>query len=202
MMFAIRAAAIAALLLLTACATIPPPSLSIASIQQFRIVDVVIEGVDVIRSWPSEEKAVIETGAIDAETANRLQSQSASQFPVLRAHFQKVLTARLKDEFATHVSPILIGARPVKAVVRLRVFDIPSAARRVLVDQDIKIQADIDLVDPATRAILLHYQGPYRMQQLVGGVATVVALAFEPADPSIGMTKEYVAAYAAWLLRN
>ena len=198
----IRVLALVSVLFLGACVTVAPPSLPAASIQQFRIADVTVEGIEVIQSWPVEEGAVVKGEHLPPETVNRLQSEPASNFPVMRAHFQRVLSARFKSEFAAKVSPLLNGARPVKAVVRLKKFDVPSVARRILVDQHAKLQMDIDLVDPVSGAILLHYEGPFQSQFLMGGVSTVVAVAVEQADPTLGMTSDYIGAYGSWLLKN
>lgn len=196
----LRAVTLLPILFLSACMTVAPPSLPVSSIQQFRIVDVAVEGIEVIKSWPAEEGAVLKAEALPPETVNRLQSEPASNFPVMRAHFQKVLTARFKSEFANRITPLLNGPRPVKAIVRLKTFDVPSVARRIFVDQHAKLQVGIDLVDPANGSVLLRYEGPLRTQFLLGGVSTVVAVAIEPTDPTLPMTGDAVAASGSWLL--
>ncbi|WP_027172958.1 hypothetical protein [Methylobacterium sp. 10] len=201
MLSALRALALLSTLLLSACVT-PPHSVSLTTVQQFNIVDVSVEGIEVIQSWPSEEGVVVKAENFDAVAINRLQSESASKFPAMRAHFQKVLTERFKAEFATHVSAKLLGTRPVKAIVKLKQFDVPSVARRIFIDQDVKVQMDIDLVDKRTGDILVSYKGPFQSMPLFGGLSTVIAVAVEPVDPTIRMTDRYIEGYGTWLLRN
>ena len=109
---------------------------------------------------------------------------------------------RLKLEFASQVSPLFGGARPVKAIVRLKNFDVPSAARRVFVDNDSKMKADIDLVDASTGASVLNYEGPFRSRRLIGGLATPIALALDQSDTGYSMLTEYVTTYRNWLLKS
>jgi hypothetical protein len=194
--------AVATMLLLAGCMSAPPHSLSIANLQQYRIADVSVEGVEVIRSWPVQEETFVKATAADQETINRLQSEPAANFPGLRAHMHRVLTERFKLEFSSQVSPIFTGPKPVKAVVRLTTFDVPSGARRVLIDQDAKIKANIDLVDAATGAPILHYEGPFRSRRLIGGLATAIAVAFDRSDVGYSLVTDYMTAYRDWLLQR
>jgi len=183
------------------CVTVPPPSIGLSDFQKYRITDVAVEGVDVIHSWPAEEAAFLKSNA-DPDIANRLQSEPASNFPAVRAHFQRALEGRLRAEFATTVSPIFTGPRPLRAVVRLKAFDVPSTARRVFVDNHAKLQADIELVDPASKSVILRYQGPYWRRALIGGLATGLALAIDRSDMGSSQITDYMTAYRSWLLQN
>ena len=149
-------------LLVSACVSVPPHALSPTEFQKYRITHVSVEGVEVIRSWPAQEQTYVKSNPADFETVNRLQAEPASNFPALRAHIQRVLDERFKLEFASQVTPVFTGTRPVKAIVRLKTFDVPSAARRVLVDQNAKIKAEIDLVDASTGVPVVRYDGPFR----------------------------------------
>lgn len=189
-------------LFLGGCVSVPPPSLSVGDLQRYRLVDVAVENVAVIRSWPTQETALLETGAIAPDLKVRLDTEPASNFPQVTAHFQRVLADRSRAELARHVGPILSGPRPVRAVVRLKTFDIPSAARRVFVDNTAKIQADIDLVDASTGATLLRYEGPLRTRPMVGGLATGIALALDRSDVGVAMLDDYLIAYQNWLIQS
>lgn len=189
-------------LALSACVSVPPHDLAVTEFQQYRIADVAVEGVEAIRSWPGEEEAFLRTNAVDPGTASRMQTEPASQFPQLRAHFQKVPTARLRAEFASLTDPVFTGRRPLVAVVRLREFDVPSTARRVFVDSQAKIKAEIDLVDKATGRVVLRYEGRWEGKKLVGGLLTGVALALDRSDVGYSMMTDYLTAYRNWLLRN
>jgi hypothetical protein len=191
-----------AALCLAGCATVPPPSIGLSDFQKYRIADVAVEGVDVIHSWPAEEEAFLKSSVADPEIANRLQSEPASNFPAVRAHFQRALEGRLRAEFASTVAPIFTGPRPLRAVVRLKAFDVPSTARRVFVDNQAKLQADIELIDPASKSVILRYHGPYWRRALVGGLATDLALAIDRSDVGSSQITDYMTAYRSWLLQN
>jgi hypothetical protein len=71
----------------------------------------------------------------------------------------------------------------------------------VFVDSAAKIQADIDLVDAATGATLLRYEGPLRTRPMVGGFATGIALALDRSDVGAALLDDYLVAYQNWLVR-
>ncbi|HEY8383820.1 MAG TPA: hypothetical protein VIL09_16905 [Microvirga sp.] len=195
-------AAVLVALSLAACVTTAPHNFGGSDFARYRIADVSVEGVEVIRSWPGEEEVFLRTNAVDPETRRRIETEPASQFPALRAHIQRALTTRFNAEFASHVAPIFTGTRPARAVVRLRTFDVPSVARRVFVDTDAKIEADIDIVDAATGEVILRYDGPYRLRRLVGGFATGLAVAFDRSDVGHSQITDYMTAYRDWLART
>src|SRR5262245_806787 len=118
---------VAAAVLLAGCAK--PPALSLSELGSLKLAAVEVEGVEVIRSWPAEEQASIASGRGDPQLAQRLVAESAQNFPALQAHFRTVLQQRFSFELSNSVGPILVGTRPVKAVVRLKTFDVPSVAR-------------------------------------------------------------------------
>ena len=187
---------------LAGCATVPPPSLGVGELQSYRIADVAVEGVEGIRSWPAEEDAFAQANAVDAATLQRIQTEPAANHPQLRAHIQRVLVERFRAEFTAQLGSVLAGPRPLKAVVRLKEFDVPSAARRVFIGGHARIEATIDLVDPGTGAPVLRYDGPARQTTLANGLATGLALAFSRSDVGREQITEYVTAYRNWLLRN
>lgn len=189
-------------LFLAGCLSVPPHNLGGGELQKYKIVDVSVEGVEGIRSWPHEEESFLKSNAVDPETANRIRTEPASEFPQLTRHFQQVLNEKFRGELAYLVDPIFTGNRPARIVVRLRQFDVPSAARRVFVDTNAKIQADIDLVDKATNTLILRYNGRSDMRKLIGGLATGIAIAFERSDIGQAMITDYLSAYRNWLLRN
>lgn len=197
-----RCSVVALALLLSGCLTAPPHSLDISELQKYRMADVVVEGAEVVRSWPAQEEAFVSSGAADPDTVNRLQTEPASNFPALRAHMQRALNEEFKREFASQVAPIFTGARPVRAVVRLVRFDVPSGVRRVFVDTDAKIKAEIDLTDLGTGASVLKYDGPYRSKKLLGGVLAPVAISLDRSDVAIPLITEYVTLYRDWLLHR
>jgi hypothetical protein len=187
---------------LAGCVSVPPHNLAESEMRSYRVVDIAVEGVEVIRSWPSEEEKFLATNSVDTETANRIRSEPASEFPQLRQHFQQVLNTQIRSELTYVTSSIFTGKRPAQIVVRLRTFDIPSTARRVFVDNDAKMRADIDLVDKATGRLVMRYNGGQVYRKMIGGLATGIALAFERSDKGAAMITDYLSAYRNWLLRN
>src|SRR5215208_6920536 len=135
---------------LCGCLSVSPHGSAIEDLGRYRIVDVAVEGAEIIRSWPTEEERFVRSGVVDAAMADRIRAEPATNFPQLAAHFQQVLTARLKGEFVSSTASVFAGKQPATAVVRLKTFDIPSAARRVFVDNMAKIQAEIDVLDKTT----------------------------------------------------
>lgn len=187
---------------LTGCLSVPPHTLSDSQLQQYKITDISLEGIEVIRSWPTEEDRYLQSHQLAPEQINRIQTEPAFNFPELKAHFQQALEARVRSEIGYLIGPILSGHRPVRVVVRLKIFDIPSAARRVFVDNNAKIQADIDLVDKTTGQLILRYDGRPVVRQLIGGLGTGIALIFESPDLGYSMMSDYLSAYRNWLLHN
>jgi hypothetical protein len=187
-------------LMLAGCATVPPPSMSVGEIASFKLVGVEVHGVEVIRSWPIEEKHFLATNT-DPEIARRLPDESAQNFPAVQAFFQAPLQRNFKAQFDNQIAPIMSGSRPVKGIITLKRFDVPSVARRVLIDQYAKIEATIDLADARTNATLLSYAGPYRQQWMVGGLGAAVVSSFtREDDPENALIANYVSAYRDWLL--
>ncbi len=197
-----RFAVLGVALLLSGCMTVAPHSVSVSELQRYRLTDVTIEGIEVIRSWPSEESSYLASAPMNPDLADRLRGEPANTFPELRSHFQRVLTDRFRLELMAQAGPILTGPQPARAVVRLKTFDIPSVGRRILVDQDAKIQATIDLMDTKTGATILRYDGRLRMRRLIGGLLAPVAAGLESGDVGHAMVTEYVGDYRNWLLQK
>ena len=188
--------------ILGGCVSVPSHRLNSDDLQRYRIVDVAVEGAEVIRSWPAEEEAFLKTGAVDPETANRIRTEPAFKFPQLTGHLRQSLNARFGSGLTQVTGDIFTGSQPVRVIVRLREFDIPSVARRVFVDNHTRIKADIDIVDRATGRLILHYEGPFERNTRIGGLGTGIALAFEQSDLGASMIADYLSAYRNWLLRK
>ncbi|MFC7396491.1 hypothetical protein ACFQU1_04695 [Chelatococcus sp. GCM10030263] len=179
-------------LVLAACATVPPHSMDLSAFQRFKIAQVAVKGVKVVRSWPSQEEAYLKTHAVDPSVARRLQNEPSWNFPEVQEQFQTALDDQFGAEFGSQITPLFTGAKPLKAVVRLKIFDVPSVARRVFVESRPKIQAEIDLVDAKTGALVLKYDGVYRSREIGGGIGTALAMAINSSDPGYVLIGEYV----------
>jgi len=196
----VRALLCCATLMLASCATIPPPAMSVDEIASFKLVGVEVHGVQVIRSWPVQEKRFLATNA-DPEIARRLPDESAQNFPVVQAFFQAALQRMFADHLEGALAPVMRGARPVRAVVTLKQFDVPSVVRRVLIDQYAKIQLTIDIIDAKTNALLISYPGPYHQQWLFGGLSAPIADAIAADyDPENTLIANYILDYRTWLV--
>lgn len=198
----LRLAVLGIMVLLAGCATVPPPSLSLTDLQRYRLAGVSVENAQIVRSWPTQEQVYLKANPADEGLRSQLATQPASAFPQVTAHFQRVMEERVRTELASQVGDVFTGPRPVRAVVRLKAFDVPSAGRRILVGGGAGMRADIDLVDASTGATLLHYEGPAYVRPQVGGLATVVALAIDDSDTGAEVLTEYVKAYGRWLRQN
>jgi hypothetical protein len=187
-------------LALGACVTVPPPTATPEEIASFKLTAVEVQGVDVINSWPVEERHFLASGKADADIAQRLPSESAKHFPVVQAYFQAELQRQFSTQFDRYVAPVIHGVRPVKAIVRLKQFDVPSTIRRVLVDQQAKLNFAVDLVDAKTNANLLSYPGVDRQKRLWGGLGAPIAEAIAgEADAGKELIESGVGEYASWL---
>jgi hypothetical protein len=189
---------------LAGCVTIPPPALEVDSIRALKIVDVKVEGIGVVNAWPAEEEVYIRNNAVDAETAHKIRGEPARNFPAVRVHLETALTERMKLELANQVGPVMQGGRAVRAVVRLRSFDVPSMARRILIDQTAKLDAGIDLVDPASGAVVLSYAGAPMSRMMPGGLGAPIfdAIAGQSYDAGKLILADFVTRYREWLLRT
>jgi hypothetical protein len=192
-------------LMLAGCATVPPPSMSVDEIASFKLVGVEVRGVEVIRSWPAQEQAYIASGKADPEIVRRLPGESAQNFLPVQAQFQLALQQTLSTEFGNVVAPLLRGSRPVKAIVRLKTFNVPSVVLRVLIDHYAVLDAAIDLVDPKTGESILSYAGRLKSRDVGGGlIRTPIFSAIDSAlgrdEPGTAMIKAYVSDYAEWLV--
>ncbi|SDR61488.1 hypothetical protein SAMN05519103_07477 [Rhizobiales bacterium GAS113] len=175
--------------------------MSVDEISSFKLAGVEVRGGEVIHSWPVEEQHFLATGNVDPEIARRLPSESAQNFPPVQAYFQTSLQRVFNAQFDGSVAPIMRGTRPVKAIVTLKQFDVPSVLRRVLIDQYAKIQLDIDVVDSKTGAHVLFYPGPYRQKWLFGGLSAPIAASIAgDDDPGMELVTTYMSDYRTWLL--
>jgi hypothetical protein len=195
---------------LGACVTVPPPTVSPAEIASYKLAGVEVQGAEVIGSWPAQQEAYLASSKADPEIVKRLPNEPAWNFLPLRAQFQSALQQRFAAAFTEKVAPVLQGARPVKAIIRLKQFDVPGGARRTLIDPYAKIRAVIDLVDAKGDTILLSYLGLEKQKDLGGGfivgggplhgiVTAAMVGVLQKDEPGAEMISAYVDDYRKWL---
>jgi hypothetical protein len=74
-------AALAPGLLLAACMTVAPHTLTQDHVRNLKLVDVEISGTEVIRSWPAGEEAYARSPDADPSLVQRLPTSLVSDFP-------------------------------------------------------------------------------------------------------------------------
>ncbi len=199
----LRAVILLTALTLAGCGTVAPHTVGQASLQSYKIVAVEVEGMEKVRSWPTQESEFVRATNPAPDVVERMRSEPAFNFPALTAYLTKVFASRVQMEAGSRL-PIFSGTRPAKLVIRIDQFDIPSAARRALTDNAVKMKANIDLVDASSGATLLSYQGPFRSRPIIGGLlGTAVSSAVEQAqniDHGYTMIADYMGEYAAWVM--
>jgi hypothetical protein len=198
-----KAIAVVAMLgLVSACATLPPPSLSVSELQRFKVVGVVVQGVEGIRSWPAEEERFLRSVPVDADTQTRIQTSAAASYPPLRDFMQRSLDDFFQNQARAQLGTVFEGQRPVVLRVTIKSFDVPSVARRVFIDSHARTALNIDLLDPRSQTVIVHYEGPLRARQLIGGLATGLDVAINKDDIGRAMLIEYMTGYRQWLLER
>jgi hypothetical protein len=191
----------ASALLLAGCVTVAPHTVSQDTIHDLKIVDVEISGVEVIRSWPAGEEAYARSPGADPAIVPRLQTSLVSDFPPVQAFIAGELKGIFKSEFDSQFAGIFSGRRPVRALVHIKQFDVPSVARRIFLGGPAMFNAEIDLRDARTGASVLYYSGDYSSKLLLGGVSAPIAAAVA-GDQGRPVIQDYLAQYRNWLLRG
>jgi hypothetical protein len=195
-----RVVAFAPALLVAACVTVAPHTASIDNIRNFKLVDVEISGVEVIRSWPAGEEAYARSPDADPNLVQRLPTSLVSDFPLVQAFIAGELKNIFKSEFDTEFRSVFVGQRPVKAFVHLKKFDVPSVARRVFLGGGAIIEAEVDLRDAKTGTSVLYYSGDWSTKMLLGGLSAPVAAAIA-GDQGRPLVHDFLLQYRDWLLR-
>jgi hypothetical protein len=207
----LRLLALAFPLALAACVTVPPPTVSPEEVASYKLTGVEVQGVEVVGSWPAQEEAYLASGKADPAIAKRLPNEQAWNFPPVREQFQAALQQRFSAAFAEKIAPILQGARSVRAIIRLKQFDVPGGARRALIDPNAKMRATIDIVDAKGDKILLSYAGLPKQKDIGGGfiigggpihgiVTAALAGAMQKDEAGAELISAYVDDYRSWLV--
>lgn len=207
--------AVLLLLSLGACVTVPPPTVSPAEIAGYKLAGVEVQGTQAVQAWPAAQEAYLASGKADPDVAKRLPDEGIQAFPLVQSFVTTTLQQRFVQEFGTQVSPLLRGSRAVRIVVTLRTFDIPTGARKALVDSQAKLAATLDIVDAKSGDVLVSYPGPMKVITLgptlllgvVGGVGAIAGSAIRAGidgngEPGSMLIAGYVADYRKWLVER
>ncbi|MCA3631583.1 MAG: hypothetical protein INF16_02210 [Methylobacterium sp.] len=192
-------------LFIAGCQTAGPgSSLPKNDIRQHRIVETQVRGIENIFAWPREEENFANSSPAAKEALEQHGLKPSGQLPGLREQLQTAMTSLVDRQVSNVLGSELKGPRPVKLVLTIQTFDIPSPVRRTFVDQHAKFQATIDLVDVRTGETLSTYAGSQRAQFMLGGLGGLIAVAARPElkDVSESLVGDYMRAYKAWLLKT
>jgi hypothetical protein len=190
---------VAPAVLLTACATVAPHTVSQDTIHNLRIVDVEVTGAEAIRSWPEAEKAYAQSPGADAASVQGVQTRAVSLFPPIRDFAAAQLRTMLRAEFDAKLGPVLKGPRAARAVVHLKKLDIPSGGRLLLGNEPGSLDAEVTLVDARTAAPIVSYPGKTALYYNSGGIGGALLSAIAD-DPAITLVGKYTGYYRDWLL--
>ncbi|GGH25580.1 hypothetical protein GCM10007036_32800 [Alsobacter metallidurans] len=185
---------------LAACASVPPANVPFDRIAALRLANVSVEFAAPVTSWPAAETRFL-AGGVDPQVAEKLKGTSAARVPEAQPFLQAQATELVAREVRANAALIMTGATPATIVVRVTLFDVPSMMRRVLVDQQAKFQASIDLIG-ADGKLIASYPGKVQTAMMVGGVLAGVADSIQPYDAAQVLVSDYVRAWRSWLTRS
>lgn len=197
-------AALAGLVLLSACATLPRPSLSPTDLAQFHLAGVEVEGGSAFRTWPAQEEAFLGAHQLDQDTINRIKTRPISEDPAMTAFALHAATGLFKADLGNATAGVMSGPKPVKAVVTLKRFDVPSVMRRMLTDQVAALTARVTLVDASGASLLASPEITVTIG-LVGGLSSPIASGIESVagkEPGRELVKAFAVRYRDWLLQK
>jgi hypothetical protein len=188
-------------LLLAACVTVAPHTVSMDNIRGLKLVDVEITGAEVIRSWPDLESAYAKSPNADPEIVQRLQPNSVGALPPARDFIAAELRRMIKSEFDTQFADVFVGPRAARAMVHLKAVDIPSSGPLLIGGQTAVIDAEITLLDARSGAPMISYPGNSANRYLPGGLIAPIARA-AVGDEGRRLLQRYMQQHREWLLRS
>lgn len=157
-------------LALAGCVTAPPTDIPLDQVRSWKLTQIEVTGSEVIKSWPHQERVYLERNNIAGDAAQQIAVNSVQDTPGLRDHVRVALQDVVATQLRNTLSNDLNGNRPVKAVVQVMQLDIPSALRRLIVENQARFHAKIDIVDVGTGKILVSWPGEYVWETMAAGV--------------------------------
>lgn len=192
-----RFAAIAAMLLLAACATVTntlPPS----EVPKLKLTSVRV-------SFAPEAHIQWEEGVRGYAAANAItddQIAMASNDPKAKEFVRNKLATRLREGVERNLRPHLAGSRPVRLEIIVYNFTISSAVQRVIIGGSHFMIADATLVDASTGVPIVSHpkmSGNAMAGQGWAGVAVDAMIAGNETDRVIN---SYSDVYRNWLFKS
>lgn len=122
--------------------------------------------------------------------------------PEARARLRDLAASRLKRALERVMARRTQGARPVRLVATVTRVDIPSVAQRVIVGGHPAVQADIEVIDARSGAVLTTYRGAVGRRPAGQGImalADSVAVSAGADDLFDRAANDYAEGFDGWL---
>jgi hypothetical protein len=193
-----RLAVLAGALALTGCVT-AENSLSANDIAAMKLTGVTVAyAPDAGIRWDDGIRAYAASKGIVDDVA------SATNTPEGKAWIRNALMPHIKNGVERQMAGQLNGARPVRIEIVVNNFAIASAVERVVLGGGHVMNADANLVDARTGAVILRHPNLTVSVAAVGGlIPTVVVSAMEAGtDTTDTLANNWGATYRDWLLRR
>ena len=182
--------------LLAACAAVAPNTLSPQEVAGLKLTAVAVTfKPDAQIQWDDGLRLYAESKGL-----NYLQLP-AGVTPEEQVFMRDALTRKLKEAMTKDLGATLHGSRPVRLDVSVIRFDITSPLQRVVVGGGYSMNADVNIVDARTGAVLLPYPNVNTVLIAGGGVAGAAVQAIidsnQPAADRV--IDSFANQYAKWL---
>lgn len=199
------------------CATIPPSPLGQDAMARLRLDSVNVKlAPDANVVWANAEDEYVKSrppadlgqSKVKATPAGLSPDGEGSEYAVIaaspeaQAFVRTKAAASLKAALEKSLKPELQrGMQPVRLEVTIHLFDVPSAARRVVVGGAPLIIASAELIDAGTGAVLASRPRFVAMAYAGNGwLGVAIDQAFDDLD--VRLTDQYATTYRAWLLNE
>jgi hypothetical protein len=183
--------------LLVGCVTVSN-SLSPEQVASFRVNEIRVGVAPGAQIWWGDGERAYARSKGQPET----EADALAKTPEGQAYLRTAVSTKIKASLQNKLGAALRGSRPVRVEVNIKEVWVASAIQRVLVGGHHKMTGDINLVDPATGAVLSTFPAQSSVSmagQGIGGVLLDQALLGEPMDRIVD---DYTSQYKDWLVRS
>jgi hypothetical protein len=183
--------------LLAACAAVAPNTLSPQEVAGLKLTAVAVSfKPDAQIQWDDGLRLYAESKGL-----NYLQLP-AGVTPEEQTFMRDALTRKLKEAMTKDLGATLHGSRPVRLDVSVTKFDITSPLQRVVLGGGYSMNADVNIVDARTGAVLLPYPNVTTILIAGNGIggAAVQAIIEATGQPAADrVIDSFASQYAKWL---
>jgi hypothetical protein len=179
---------------------LPTNTLTKAEVATFKLADIrvsVAPNAKIVWYEPLQAYAAAKK-IPDEQYADAIKTEEA------KAHVNGLLASKVKAAMEKEMGAALNGARPVRLEIVVTQFLVPHAPQRLLVGGVYAINADVNLVDAKSGAVLSTHPNLGHSLHSEGGVVAVVAQAIADSvkPKSDIMIDQYGMIYRIWLINN